>query len=273
MVYTQFHWGDWVRSTQDLTPLERGIYIDLLQRYYEKERAITDDECKRIARAYANAEQEAMQYVLQTFFTRGDGCWQHKRCDEEIAKANSVSEKRASAARKSWASRGLKNGADSQKSDDSAPSAKQVQSKRKANAGQVQSNCSANALLTINHKPITNKEITPLTPLRGETAKPSKTSSSTSVEKPDDVTAQTWADFSAIRKAKRAPITATAINGFRKEAQAAGISLEEALQFSVRQGYQGFKADWYRREERTQNAAPINGAAPKISEDWDSWLR
>ena len=273
MVFTQFHWGDWVRSTQDLTPLERGIYIDLLQRYYQKERPITDEECKRIARAYANAEQEAMQYVLQTFFNRGEGCWQHKRCDEEIAKANSVSEKRASAARKSWASRGLKNGASSQKTDDSNPSTEQMQSKSNADAEQVQSKSNASAKLTINHKPITNNQINnPLTPLQGETAKPSR-SRKPSVEKPDDVSAQTWDDFSALRKAKRAPITATAIDGFRKEAQMAGISLEEALQFSVRQGYQGFKADWYRREERTQNAAPMNGAAPKISEDWDSWLR
>ena len=184
MVFTQFHWGDWVRSTQDLTPLERGIYIDLLQRYYQKERPITDEECKRIARAYANAEQEAMQYVLQTFFEREEGCWRHERCDTEIAKANAVSEKRVSAAKKSWANRGSKKSDTPSAAADVGLGSVQMQCERNTNAEQVQSNCNASALLTINHKPITNNQIKETTtvvvvgensPIEEVTATPSRT--------------------------------------------------------------------------------------------------
>ena len=152
MLYTQWHWGDWVRGTQDLTALEKGVYMDLLQRYYQKERPLTEAECNRIARAYASAEQEAMQYVLQTFFTRlEDGSYRHDRCEEEISKSSTLSAKRAEAARKSWEKR-------SRKDSTCCANAEQVQSK---------STCKTDA----NHKPLTINQINnPLTPLQGENA-------------------------------------------------------------------------------------------------------
>lgn len=185
MIFTQFHWGDWVRSTQDLTPLERGVYIDLLQRYYQKERPITDAECKRIARAYANAEQEAMQYVLQTFFTHEEDQWRHERCDAEIAKANAVSAKRADAAKRSWESRNTqKKRVNPEFRAKDEANAMQTQYERNANAEQVQSNCNASALLTNNQEPITNNQIKETTtvvvvgensPIEEVTATPSRT--------------------------------------------------------------------------------------------------
>lgn len=74
----------------------------------------------------------------------------------------------------------------------------------------------------------------------------------TSVKKPDDVNEQVWNDFLQIRKAKHAPLTETALAGIRREAEKAGISLEAALETCCERGWQGFKADWYRKE-------PYNG--------------
>ena len=70
----------------------------------------------------------------------------------------------------------------------------------------------------------------------------------TSVKKPDDVNEQVWNDFLQIRKAKHAPLTETALAGIRREAEKAGISLEAALETCCERGWQGFKADWYRKE-------------------------
>lgn len=161
MNYVQFHWGDWVRSTQDLTPLERGIYIDLLQRYYQKERPLTDDECSRIARAYRDEEQKAMQYVLQTFFKREANAWRHDRCDEEIAKFNDISAKRSAAGRKSRAS---KDGVTPNKIAEKVAIAEQVQSKCLANDEQLLNKCTS----THYPLPITQESNNPLTPLQGE---------------------------------------------------------------------------------------------------------
>ena len=82
------------------------------------------------------------------------------------------------------------------------------------------------------------------------------------VERPDDLPEQLWQDWLALRKAKRAPLNTTTINTFRAEAQKAGISFEEAVSFSVANGYQGFKADWYRKNASTfTNDRPHQGYA------------
>jgi hypothetical protein len=62
--------------------------------------------------------------------------------------------------------------------------------------------------------------------------------------KPMDVSDQVWDDFITHRKAKKASITQTVINGYRTEADKAGFTLEQALMHSITQGWQGFKADW-----------------------------
>ena len=62
---------------------------------------------------------------------------------------------------------------------------------------------------------------------------------------PSDVDAAVFADFLAIRKAKRAPLTATALGGIRREADKAGVTLEEALTVCCERGWVGFRADWH----------------------------
>jgi len=64
------------------------------------------------------------------------------------------------------------------------------------------------------------------------------------VPKPDEVDAGVWADFERHRKAKGAPITATAIAGIKREAVKAGWSLDDALRECCNRGWQGFKAEW-----------------------------
>lgn len=70
--------------------------------------------------------------------------------------------------------------------------------------------------------------------------------SNKSIEKPDDVSNQIFADFLRIRAAKKAPLTETAMSGIRDEASKAGISLEDALKVCCLRGWQGFKAEWHK---------------------------
>lgn len=51
-------------------------------------------------------------------------------------------------------------------------------------------------------------------------------------------------DFIKHRKTKRAEITQTALDGFRREADKAGISVDEAVRLSIERGWIGFKAEW-----------------------------
>lgn len=60
---------------------------------------------------------------------------------------------------------------------------------------------------------------------------------------------QVAADFLAIRKAKKSPLTETAINGIKREADKAGYTLEQALTVCCERGWAGFKAEWILRDQ------------------------
>jgi hypothetical protein len=64
------------------------------------------------------------------------------------------------------------------------------------------------------------------------------------VVKPDGVADSVWFDFLSIRKAKKSPITQTALAGIGREAAKAGVPLGEALSMCCERGWLGFKADW-----------------------------
>ena len=54
-------------------------------------------------------------------------------------------------------------------------------------------------------------------------------------------------------KSKKASITETAIKGIQREAQKAGISLEEALTITIERNWVGFKAEWAKDTPASQS--------------------
>jgi hypothetical protein len=82
----------------------------------------------------------------------------------------------------------------------------------------------------------------------------SSSSSSSSINKkatgvacPPDVNEKIWADWIALRKAKKAVVTETVIVGARKEAEKIGWTLEQFLTEWCVRGSQGLKADWIKQ--------------------------
>ena len=102
--------------------------------------------------------------------------------------------------------------------------------------------------------------------------KPSK--SKAVLSKPDDVSSeQIWSDFLALRNARHAPLTETALNIIRKEAHKAGISLEQALETCCMRGWQGFKAEWYiKGQNRFQSTGPRDCEPEFRPEDYEGGL-
>ena len=82
---------------------------------------------------------------------------------------------------------------------------------------------------TNNHKPITNNH------------KPKNTNT---VAPPSGVTDSVWQDWLKLRKAKKAAVTQTALDGIQREADKAGVSLQSVLETCCERGWTGFKADW-----------------------------
>ena len=94
---------------------------------------------------------------------------------------------------------------------------------------------------------------------------------------PADVDQQVWVDFVAVRKAKKAPVTASAIAGIAVEAEKAGWTLDQALREITARGWQGFKASWVKEtlsvaEQRLQTMHQLTGGitTPKSMPNfWD----
>lgn len=62
---------------------------------------------------------------------------------------------------------------------------------------------------------------------------------------PEGVLQNVWDDFLQLRKGKRSAVTDTVMRGIEKEAQKAGISLNDALEHCCISGWQSFNAEWY----------------------------
>lgn len=89
----------------------------------------------------------------------------------------------------------------------------------------------------------------------------SASSSSNEIPPPDGVSPSVWKDFLKLRKAKKAPMTETALDGIRKEAVKAGLSLERALAMCCKRGWQGFEAAWVKDQEHEQSTIWHESAA------------
>ena len=103
-----------------------------------------------------------------------------------------------------------------------------------------------------------NQNAIPETERETEAEKETETKKkATGVDCPDFVDQQVWNDFLSIRKAKKSPMTETALKGIEREAKKAGWSLEKAISECVTRGWQSFKADWVKeklsRSEERQN--------------------
>ena len=226
MHYYQHNIGDYRRDTVHLSLLEHGVYRQLLDMYYLSESPIPRETQQVIRRLSARTQEEinAVEIILNEFFSLTDDGWIHKRCDMEIADYRHKAEN----SRKNGAKGGRpKSTAEPEKTQQvisGYPSEKLNEPER------------INALT---NKPIKNikekiikKEIDPaLKKLL------------------HDVDDSVIKDFSILRKQKKAPISETAVTGLRREAAIAGIDLQTALIACCQNGWQGFKADWYQKAQ------------------------
>lgn len=235
MHYYPHHIGDYRANTAHLSNEEDLAYRRLLEMYYDTEKPIpieTDWVIRRL-----RVGSESVLSVLNDFFTKTENGWLHERCEHEIAQYH----KRAEVARQNgvFGGRPKKRVATQQE-----PSGNPVGSELVASGPPVETQLKANQEpRTKNHKPI-------------EKAAP--------VDRPLDVPDWVWNSFLQLRKTKKAPVTSAALDGIKREADAAGWTLEEALQECCVRGWQGFKADWV--EKRTKGKSQ-DDALLKIRQD------
>lgn len=217
MNYYEHHLGDWAQATAHLSFIEDAAYSRCIRKYYADERPLPADigMVQRLVGARTREERQAVETVLREFFVLTDDGWRNKRCDEELAR---FQDKRAKAQRSAIARW-------SRESEHTDGNADAMRTHSEGNAHQ-----------------------TPDTRHHSSTAVAVGKKAATT-DRPADVSEEAWASFLALRRAKKAPVTALALTGLRREADKAGLTLEQALGHCCARGWTGFKAEWVKGDD------------------------
>ena len=139
MNYYQHHIGDFNNATRHLSRLERSIYRDLLDLYYDLEKPLQLDFEKLARRIMVeDGDRATMRDVLNEFFVLQDDGYHNARADREIASFQRMAIGGKMGAAKRWA-----------KGSDSPPIATPLEPQAKANANHEP--------VTMNHEPVVTK--------------------------------------------------------------------------------------------------------------------
>ncbi len=145
MNYYQHHIGDFNSATRHLTLVERALYRDLIEMYYDTEQAIDASDFERLARRLlcrTEDEKTALQYVLSEFFTLEGDHYYQSRCEREIAEYQAKREQQVKAGKASAAKRASVNKANTGDSTNDTSTTVEPKSNDRST----------------NHKPLTNNQ-------------------------------------------------------------------------------------------------------------------
>lgn len=197
MHYYQHHIGDFDRATRHLSRIERSIYRDLIDVYYDTEQALTRDVAALCRKVVARSEEEkaAVLAVLDEFFIDTPNGWFHDDCAEAIAEYHKKSSQASEAGKASAVAR-------AQRRMEAMtvavkPNENPTDVERTLNGRTTENQQDVNEQPT-NHKPLTTNQ------------KPKVKIASPSAL-PDWIPIPAWEGFLAMRKQVKKPITLEAI--------------------------------------------------------------
>ena len=97
--------------------------------------------------------------------------------------------------------------------------------------------------------------------------KPTKHEADLSLLAEHGITGQIAEDFLTIRKAKRQPLTETAMRLIASEAQKVGMTAFQAVMFSIGNGWGSFRADWVRNKTFGKQSGGNGGLTHNMTAD------
>lgn len=99
-----FHIGDYLRDTEELSLMQHGAYLRLMLWYYSTAKPLPNDLDRIYRRTGSTSREEkaAIEFVLGEFFKLQDGKWSHKRIEEEIAAWEMATHSARASAKKRW---------------------------------------------------------------------------------------------------------------------------------------------------------------------------
>jgi len=235
MFYYQHNIGDFDKATRHLSRLERSVYRDLIDLYYDTEYQLNLDIkylCRKIL-ALSNEESTAVEQVLNEFFTKTPNGWYHDRCEEEIEKFKNSKTQRSEAGKKSAAAR--------QEKRERALNGRSTEIQQDSNGAPTKQE-------TINNNQYTDKT----------NSKNAQLDFSSWPQQPSKEVLDAWL---AMRKKNKASNTQLAMNTIGNElkiAVASGLTVDYCLSIAESSGWKGFKADWVSKANGAQRPMQVS---------------
>lgn len=254
MNYYEHHIGDYAAATGHLSLVEDAVYTRMLRRYYLTEAPLPADvgQVARLVGARQPEEVAAVEAVLGEFFTLQADGWHQKRADENIAKyldrVGDSDEKRANEAERKRRYRERRAELFAQLRDVGVTPAFDTPTDELVRLLSRGTRPGQDGDGTATHTPVT----------KHQTPEKQKKARAPALACPEDVVPQTWMDWLALRKAKRAAVSETVVREARREAGKAGVTLDRFLEIWCARGSQGLEASWLKPHER---AGPRAGPA------------
>jgi uncharacterized protein YdaU (DUF1376 family) len=218
------HIGDFDKATRHLNRLERSIYRDLLDVYYETELPLTLelDKLKRKILATTEQESTAVEQVLSEFFLETPNGWFHSRCDVEILKFQDNTTQKALAGKASAAAKAARK--------------QQALNGRLTDVEQTYNGTS------------TNQNLEPITKNQEPKKKPAPLCVALSVLVENGFDEQTAKEFISHKTKIKAPLTARAWYDHLAESQKAGWTPKAAAEKVMAKNWKGFEAKYVANE-------------------------
>lgn len=287
MNYYEHHLGDYDGATAHLSWQEDCAYRRMLCLYYRTESALPADSKQlcRLLRAKTKTERAAVQQVLVEFFELADDGWHNARCDEDIAtfretepdreakREHAKERQRRTRERRRALFEALRRHdvvpawdtptrtleaqlkeAESRVTGldvapDVAPAAAPVTPP--VTAPVTRDDTATQSPPPTSHLPPPSHQTIGNAPPGAGAKAPRRRRAEAAASPPADVAEQVWHDWLALRRAKRAPVTATVLAGARAEAVKAEMTLEAFLRVWCARGSQGLEASWLKPNERS----------------------
>lgn len=93
MHYYKFNVASWAKDTGHLSLKEEGIYLRLINYYYDTEKPIPLKTHLVLRKLRVADEPEAVELILEEFFTKTKKGWVHNHCDKLINEYQKMSER------------------------------------------------------------------------------------------------------------------------------------------------------------------------------------
>ena len=256
--YIQLYVADYLADTAHLNAAQHGAYLLLIMNYWQRGEALnnSNERLTNVARM-SNEEWMANKSLLQEFFEIDGDTWVHWRIEADLEAVRDKSSKASNAGK---------------------ASAKQRLNGRSTDVQQTLNHTDTDTDTDTDTESLKQKDLPPPCPpafgvvapplpgghaiplgepgqKRGEgkkTTKPHLDAEASLLELGIDP--QVAKDFISVRKARKAPLTKTAIKGLQIQADKAGITFNEVLKICCERGWQGFNAEWESRQSRSAGA-------------------